>query len=109
MINKRLICLKEVPRCNLVASKNSFHAPFVIYVDFESNLEKVDKNRIKMKLAYPILINIKNKSILLAVMVATFYIVMKDLVNQFRHTEAKIQFTVLLEMSLRKLNVATEL
>ena len=63
-----------------------------------------------MKLTNPILINItKKKSILLAVMVATFYIVMKDLVNQFRHIEAKFQFTVLLKKCLRKLNVATKL
>lgn len=63
--------------------------PFVIHADFESNL-KQNQKLMEIILMHPIRINIKN--MFFVVMVTKMYVLMKNVVNQCKYTEVKIQF-----------------
>ena len=75
---------------------------FVIYTEFESNLKF--KSPIKIMPMHPTLTYIKK--ILLAVMFTKLYVLLIDLVSQFKNIDVNMQFTGLLKKCLKRLNIA---
>lgn len=80
--------------------------PFVIYIEFQSNLKKV-RQPDRDNLMHPIPMIIK--SILLVVMVAKLCALMKELVNQYKCINAKIPVYRFIEKMLVETEYFNEL
>lgn len=80
--------------------------PFVIYIEFQSNLKKVRQpDRDNLMHSIPMII----KSILLIVMVAKLCTLMKDLVNQYKCINVKIPVYRFIEKMLVELSILMNL
>ena len=73
----------------------------MIYADFESILVPEDNEKQNQKS----LIQTNIKNILLAVMAINQYVLMISLVNLLKHTQVKIEFTILLMVRSKKVNI----
>lgn len=80
--------------------------PFVIYIEFQSNLKKV-RQPDRDNLMHPIAMIIK--SILLVVMVAKLCALMKELVNQYKCINVKIPVYRFIEKMLVETEYFNEL